>query len=109
MTLALILVILGIALYLSMMAFAVALPIRPEIVRVTERFVCPAGARMEVNPAKLGYHRPGERGIVVKCYGQGKTEYVNARALLYLWAIFLVPSLPAAVTLGILASRWIAK
>jgi len=108
MTVTLVLSILGVALFLSLMALAIALPLRPDILRVTERFVCPAGARMDVTLTKSSYHRPGESGLVVTCRGQGKDEYVNARALLYLWLLFFVVALPVAATLGILASRWLA-
>lgn len=80
----LVLAILGTAFFLSLMAFAVALNIRPDIVRITERFVCPAGTKMEVDVVHHEPEQPRAREIVVTCRGRGKTECVNAKALLSL-------------------------
>ena len=99
--------ILGTAFFLSLMALAVALNIRPDIVRITERFVCPAGTKMEVEVIHHQPDQPRARQIVVTCRGQGKPEYVNAKALLSLWFIFFVASLPVATVVVILASWWI--
>lgn len=109
MTLTLVLIILGIAFLLSSMAFGIALRIRPGIVLITKRFVCPAGARMEAELVKLSYHRPGEKGIVVSCTGQGETHYVNAKALPCLWFVFFLGALPVATLLGVLIWRWIPQ
>ena len=103
----LLLAILGTGFFLSLMAFAVALNIRPDIVRITERFVCPAGSEMEVDIVHYDPQQPRAREIVVTCRGRGKTEYVNAKALLSLWFIFFVASLPVATVVVMLASRWI--
>lgn len=108
MTVTLVLAVLGVALFLSLIALAVVLPIRPGIVRVTERLVCPAGTRMEVEMVRHSYHRSGERGIVVRCRGQGRTEQVNGRALVALWLIFYLASLPVAAVVVVLVNRWIA-
>lgn len=102
----LVLIVLGLAFFFSMMAFAIALPLRPQIVRVTERLVCPTGTSMEVITAKLSYHRPGERGLVVTCQGQGPVAYVNAKAFVYLWLIFFACSLPLAIAAGLLVQGW---
>jgi hypothetical protein len=104
---ALVLAILGTAFFLSLMAFAVALNIRPDIVRITERFVCPAGSEMEVDIVHYDPQQPRAREIVVTCRGRGKTEYVNAKALGSLWLLFFVPSLPVATVVVLLASKWI--
>ena len=101
------LAILGTAFFLSLMVFAVALNIRPNIVRITERFVCPAGTKMAVDIVQHEADQPWARQIVVTCQGWGKTEWVNAKALLCLWLMFFVASLPAATVVVVLASRWI--
>jgi P pilus assembly chaperone PapD len=104
---ALVLAILGAAFFLSLMAFAVALNIRPDIVRITGRFVCPAGTKMEVDVLHNQPDQPWARQIVVTCQRWGKTEWANAKALLSLWFLFFVASLPVAAVVVILASRWI--
>jgi hypothetical protein len=101
------LTILGAAFFLSLIAFAVALNIRPDIVRITERFVCPTGTKMEVDIVHHQPDQPRAREIVVTCRGRGKTEWVNAKALISLWFIIFVVSLPVATVVVILASRWI--
>jgi hypothetical protein len=108
-TLTLVLIIFGTAFFLSSMAFGIAIRFRPNIVLITERFVCSAGAKMEVELVKLSYHRPGEKGIVVSCTGQGETQYVNAKALPCLWFIFFVGALPVATLLGVLIWGWIPQ
>ncbi len=64
----LLLIILGVAIWLAFMGMAVALVIRPDSVRITERFLCPPGTEMKV-----------ERKV---------------KALLLLWGMFFVASLP---------------
>ena len=103
----LVLAILGTAFFLSLMAFAVVLNIRPDIVRITERFVCPAGTEMEVDVLHHQPDQPWARQIVVTCKRWGKTEWANAKALLSLWFLFLVASLPVAAVVVVLVSRWI--
>ncbi len=103
----LVLAILGTAFFLSLMAFAVALNIRPNIVRITERFVCPAGTKMEVDIVHHEPDQPWARQIVVTCQGWGRSGWVNAKALLCLWLMFFVASLPLATVVVMLASSWI--
>jgi hypothetical protein len=102
-----VLAILGMAFFLSLMAFAVALNIRPDIVRITERFVCPAGSKMEVDIVHHEPDQPWARQIVVTCQRWGKTEWANAKALVSLWLIFFVASLPVATVVVMVVSRWI--
>lgn len=97
-----ILITLGLAIFLSLIGIAVVIPIYPNIIRITESFVCPPGMKMKVEKVKLSYHRPGEKGIIVSCHGHGETIYVKAKALLCLWVIFFVFSLPVAAMLGVL-------
>lgn len=97
----------GVALFLSIIAFAVALNIRPEIVCITEYFVCPAGRKMQVDIIHHDPRQPRAREIVVTCRGEGKTELVNAKALLNLWFIFYLASLPFANVVMILARMWL--
>ena len=99
--------IFGGAFFLSMMAFAIILPIKPTVVQITERFVCERGSKMDVQIVKHSYHRPGERGIVVTCRGNGESKYVNAKAFLTLWLLFFIGSLPIAIVVGVLISVYV--
>ena len=94
----LIVILIGIAVWLAIMGLAVALPIRPNIVRITERFVCPPGTEMKVETYVYSYHRPGERAIGIYYLDpDGVTHNVKVKALLTLWGIFFIVSLPVAV------------
>ncbi|MBL7129535.1 MAG: hypothetical protein ISS16_11205 [Ignavibacteria bacterium] len=102
MIISFILITLGLAIFFSLMGIAIVIPIYPNIIRITESFVCPPGMKMKVEKVKLSYHRPSEKGIIVSCHGHGETRYVKAKALLYLWLIFFVFSLPVAARIGML-------
>lgn len=97
-----ILITIGLAIFVSLMGFAIAIPVYPNIIRITESFVCPPGMKIKVEKVKLNYHRPSEKGIIVSCHGHGETRYVKTKALLYLWLIFFVFSLPITARLGAL-------
>jgi len=101
----LIILILSIAFFLSIMAVAIALPLRPSIVRITARFVCPTSTTMKVQTTSLNTHRPSTQRLVVTCQGGGKTLYVNAKAFLWLWMMFFVAAAPIATGLGLLINR----
>jgi len=96
------LIVLGVAIWLSLMVLAVILPIRPGIVRITGPFVCPSGSKMEVDTPVYSYHRPGEKAIIIRCMGPGIVKNVKIRALLVFWFLCLLVSLPVTVLLGIL-------
>ena len=104
MVISFILITLGLAIFFSLMGIAVVIPIYPNIIRITESFVCPPGMKMNVEKVKLSYHRPSEKGIIVSCHGHGEIRYVKAKAkaLLCLCVIFFVFSLPIAARLGVL-------
>ena len=96
-----ILMIISIALFLSIMLIALLLSIRPSIMCITERFVCPTGTKMDVQINTSGDHRGEQRGLVVACRGKGQPKYVNGKAFLWLWLIFFAGSLTPAVLIGI--------
>ena len=99
------LIAVGVAVWLALMGLAATLPIAPAFfLRLTERFVCPPGTKMEVRTFRATYHRPGERGLEVTCVGPGVSKDAKVKAILALWALYLVPALPLAV----LVVRWAA-
>jgi hypothetical protein len=77
-----ILITLGLAIFVSLMGFAIVIPVYPNIIRITESFVCPPGMKIKVEKVKLSYRRPSEKGIIVSCHGHGETRYVKTKALL---------------------------
>jgi hypothetical protein len=96
------LITIGLAVFFSLIGIAILIPIYPNIIRITESFVCPPGSKMEVQKVKLSYHRPGEKGIIVSCHSDGETLYVKGKALLCLWFLFFLISLPITARLGVL-------
>ena len=97
----------GAALFLSLMAAALAVPFRPEVLRLTQRCVCPAGAWMRVEVSKASYHRPGERGLVVTCVGRGDPRSVTGKAFLWLWVLFFAVALPVGALLAVAVRAWL--
>jgi hypothetical protein len=99
------LIVVGVTAWLALMGLAATLPIAPAFfLRLTERLICPPGTKMEVRTFRATYHRPGERGLEVACVGPGVNKDVKVKAILALWALYLVPALPLAV----LVVRWVA-
>ena len=90
--------------FVPTMVFIIILPLKPEVVLITQRFVCPPDRKMEVQTMRHTYHRPGERAIVVTCCGSGEPKIVNRKALWILWLIFFVLSLPVSIGSGLLIS-----
>ncbi|MCU0521010.1 MAG: hypothetical protein MUF84_09990 [Anaerolineae bacterium] len=98
-----VLVTLGAALFLSLMAAALAVPIRPDILRLVQCCVCPAGAWMRVDVSKASYHRPGERGLVATCEGRGDPRSVTGIAFFWLWVLFFAGALPVGAFVALVA------
>lgn len=100
-----ILIALGVAAWLGIMAIAIALPIRPDVVKIVRWLVIPREAEMQVETYVYPYHRPGERAIGIYCrYADGKKKSVKVRALFALWGIFFVAALPIAFIVVRIAS-----
>jgi hypothetical protein len=90
---------LGVAIWLAFMIFAAALAIRPEVVMVVKRFVCPPGTEMIVQTEVYSYHHPGQRALVVYSDGPEGRKDIKTRALLALWLFFFVLSVPVSLIL----------
>jgi len=92
------LIAVGVAMWLAIMGLAVTLPLAPaRFLRLTERIVCPAGTKMEVKTFQHTYHRPGERGLEVRCVGRGVNKDVKFKALLTLWLVYFALSFALTV------------
>jgi hypothetical protein len=99
--LALIVLVIGIAVWFAFMGLTLALPIRPDVVRLTERWVCPPGVKLHVETHVYPYHRIGERVISIYYWGDdGIKHQVKVQALVILWGLFFVVALVLTVVIG---------
>jgi hypothetical protein len=91
-----------VALWLGTTALVVVLSIRPGFVRVVRRLVCSRGTKMIVEPGVGGSRSTNERTIRVVCvHADGERHDVKVRALLVLWGLFVLASLPVAAVLAV--------
>jgi hypothetical protein len=92
--------VLGVSLWLGIMGMAFALPINPNIARITKRFVCPPGAEMKIETFVYPYHKPGERAIgIYAVSANGSRTSVKAKAMVALVLIFTLAALPLTIML----------
>ncbi|MEE4195054.1 MAG: hypothetical protein V2J07_07640 [Anaerolineae bacterium] len=87
------LVIVGGAVWLSLMELAVLLPAAPQLLRFTRPFILPPDWKIEVTRVKSSYHRPGETGLVVMGVGPYSDKDVKTQALLVLWGFLFLTDL----------------
>jgi hypothetical protein len=86
-----------VGLWLGTTAMAVVLSMSPGFVRIVRPLACPSGSEMIVESGTDGTRRPDERTIRVYCvHADGERHDVKLRALLVLWVLFVVLSMPAA-------------
>ena len=98
MSLTLVLIIVGIALWCGVMGMAIVLPINPNVLQIVKPFVCPRGSRMEVKTYVYPYHRPGEKAISIYCIPrEGEPYSIKIRALVALVLLFTIIALPFVI------------
>lgn len=90
---------------LSLFLFTLALSLRPSLILLTRRIVCPRGMTMEITRSHLSHHAQGEKSYVISCSGNGKTIYVNAKAYFCFWGFCLLAATPVGILAGLLLSR----
>lgn len=96
----LILIIIVTAIWLALMALAICVPYRPQVIKLTRRWVCPPGSEMRIESSVASYHRPGEKGLIVECvHPDGTARLVTGKAISYLACQFFVLALPLATML----------
>jgi len=88
-----VLVTLGVALLLSLLATALAVLVRPDVLRLTERCVCGSGLRMVVQASDAGARR------TVTCLGDPRS--VVGRAFVWLWTLVFAVTLPVGAFLAV--------
>ena len=92
------LAVLGLTIWLATMGLAVALPLAPKAsLKFTQRFICPPGAKLEVETFEFSDHHGRRQGLIVQCVGQGGSRDMKTKAIITLWALFLIPSLPISI------------
>lgn len=90
--------VLGVSLWLGIIGMAFALPINPNIARITKRFVCPPGAEMKIETYVYPSHKPGERAIgIYAVSANGNRTSVKAKAMVTLVLIFSLVALPLTI------------
>ena len=92
----------------SLLLFTLAITLRPSLLLLTRRIVCPRGMTMEITRSHLSHHAQGEKSYVISCSGNGKTIYVNAKAYFCFWGFCLLVAAPIGVILGLLIDGAIA-
>lgn len=92
-----VLLILLVPLVTSLLVVSVLIPLKPEALRITRRFVCPWSKKMSVEKSKLSYHRPGEKGLTVMCDGPDGLKVVTCRAFLCLWFLAFLCAFPVGL------------
>ena len=93
---------------LSLFLFTLAITLRPTLLLLTRRFVCPRGMTMEITRSHLSHHAQGEKSYVISCSGGGKTVYVNGKAYFCFWGFCLLAAAPLGVIGGLLLAGAIA-
>ena len=90
------LVIVGVAVWLSLMELAMLLPAAPQLLRPTRPLILRPDWKIEVTRVKHSYHRPGETGLVVTGVGPHGDKDVKTQALLVMWGFLFLPDLVMA-------------
>lgn len=108
MGIGLVLIILGVAVWLAVMGLAVVLPLRPGVLSVTQKFVCPPGCEMRVRTSVASYHRLGERGLVVECIApNGESKLVTGKAVAVFTGLLFMAALPISIVGVFLVRVWV--
>ena len=108
MGIGLVLIILGVALWLALMGLAVVLPLRPGVLRITRKIVCPPGCEIRVGTSVASYHRPGERGLFVECVDpNGDSKLITNKAVAVFTGLLFLTALPISAMGVFLVHFWV--
>jgi len=100
-----VLIILGIAIWLSLVLFAIAIPVCPRILRIAQKLVCPKGLKLIVQKETQLNQIPGQKAINIYYEDQnGIIHNVAEKTLLCFWLILFSISLIIS-TFGLLAFK----
>jgi hypothetical protein len=92
------LAVLGLTIWLAIMGLSIALSLAPiTSLKLTQRFICPPGTKLEVETFEITDHHGKRKGLIVRRVGQGQSKDMKTKAIIVLWALFLIPSLPISI------------
>jgi hypothetical protein len=96
-------IILVVSIWLAFMGLGISLPIKPSVVKITRRLVCPSGSEMHVDVSG-----GSQKSIHVYITDEnGNNQTINGRAFIVLWGIYFLISLPISAFIVRLVYRWI--
>ena len=100
MTITLIIVSLGVAIWLTFMMMAILLPLKPGILKITEKIVCPEGTELIIQTAVHSYHRSGQRALEIYSRdNNGIVKNVGFKVISIFLMILFVMNLPISIIL----------
>jgi hypothetical protein len=100
MTITIIIVSLGIAIWLAFILMAILLPIKPDVLKITEKLVCPEGSELIIQTAVYSYHRPGQKALEISSRDKnGIIKNAMLKVMAIFWMMLFAISLPIALIL----------
>jgi|WetSurMetagenome_2_1015567.scaffolds.fasta_scaffold44439_3 hypothetical protein len=95
MTIAAILISVGVAVWMAFMVLAIVLPVNPKLLKLTEKIVCPAGSELIIHKAVYSYHRPGQSALEISIRDKtGMSKSAGFKVVAVFWMILFLASLP---------------
>ncbi len=85
--LVLLLLVTGGGMFIALMITAAAASIDPNVFRLVSRLVCRPGEKLCIVTTRAGYHRPGERGLVIECVCGQRRRRVVFRTVFTAWLV----------------------
>jgi hypothetical protein len=106
MTITVIIVSLGVAIWLTFMMIAILLPLKPNILKITEKIVCPEGSKLIIQTAVYSYHKPGQRALEIYSKdNSGIVKNAGLKVISIFWMMLFVVNLPVSIILVILINN----
>jgi hypothetical protein len=98
MTIAVLLISVGVAVWMAFMLLAILLPLNPNLLKVTEKIVCPAGSELIIQKAVYSYHRPGQSALEISIRdNNGVSKSAGIKVIPFFWMILFLASLPISI------------
>jgi hypothetical protein len=97
------------AVFLGIMTMAVILPFKPDLIKVTEKFICAKNEKMEIFTSVAGHHLPGERSIEIYCTEGARKRDVKLKTLLLCFILSSVAMLPFSYLIITFGARLIGE
>jgi hypothetical protein len=110
MTIAAILISVGVAIWMAFMLLAVVLPVNPKLLKLTEKIVCPAGSELIIHKAVYSYHRPGQSALEISIRDHsGLLKSAAFKVITVFWMILFLASLPISIFAVMLVVKLLPK